>query len=213
MPRLLYIEASPRKARSGSSQVAQHFLESFREAQSGLFVDHVDLWNKPLPEFDQHMLDAKYAVMGGQAFTAAQKQAWASIEQMTDRFKAADLILISTPMWNFGLPYKLKHYLDLIMQPGLTFGYEPARGYFGLVNNKKAVCVYSSAGDYAAGSPAEQLDFQRRYLRFALQHMGIAERHELVLAPTATNADAVQAHKAQLMDRAAQLAITLAESD
>jgi FMN-dependent NADH-azoreductase len=205
MPRLLYIEASPRKARSASSEIAQHFLESYRESQSGLFVDHLDLWAKPLPEFDQHMLDAKYAVLGGQAFTAAQKLAWANIEQMTDRFKAADVLLISTPMWNFSLPYKLKHYLDLIMQPGLTFGFEAQRGHFGLLTDKKAVCVYSSAGEYSTGTPSEQMDFQRRYLRFALQHMGVTDQRELILAPTAGDGHALQAQKNQLMTAASQL--------
>jgi FMN-dependent NADH-azoreductase len=209
MPRLLYIEASPRKARSGSSAIAQAFLQAYREANSGLFVDQIDLWGKALPEFDQGMLEAKYAVMSGQSFTAAQKSSWASIEQMTDRFKAADLLLISTPMWNFGLPYKLKHYLDLIMQPGLTFGFDPARGYFGLVTNKTAVCVYSSAGDYPTGSPAEQIDFQRRYLRFALTHMGISNQHELNLAPTATEAQSLESLKAKLMQNAVELANSL----
>ena len=183
MPRLLYIECSPRKARSASTDIANTFIEAYREAQSGVFVDHLDLWAKPLPEFDQAALDAKYAVMGGQSFTAPQKAAWAGIEQMTDRLKAADLIVFSVPMWNFGIPYKLKHYLDLVMQPGLTFGFEAGRGYFGLMTEKKALTVYASGGDYPPGTPGEQLDFQSRYLNFALGFLGISDRFEIRVAP------------------------------
>ena len=106
MPRLLYIESSPRKARSASTEVAAAFIEAYRNENSGAFVDMLDLWAKPLPELDQAALDARYAVLSSGSFTAPQKAAWANIEQMTDRFKAADLIVLSVPMWNFSIPYK-----------------------------------------------------------------------------------------------------------
>ncbi len=210
MPRLLYIESSPRKARSASSEVAAAFIAAYRDANSGAFVDVLDLWAKPLPEFDQAALDARYAVMGGGNFTAPQKAAWATIEQMTDRFKAADLIVFSVPMWNFGIPYKLKHYLDLVMQPGLTFGFEAARGYFGLMMEKKALTIYASGGEYPPGSPGEHVDFQSRYLNFALKFMGITDLHEIRVAPTlARGADAAKAAREQACAAATRLAASI----
>ena len=56
-----------------------------------------------------------------------------SLERMAMRFALADRVLISTPMWNFGIPYKLKQWFDLIVQPGLTFRFDPAQGYFPLL--------------------------------------------------------------------------------
>ena len=210
MPRLLYIESSPRKARSASSVVAAAFIEAYREQNSGAFVDVLDLWAKPLPEFDQAALDAKYAVMGGTSFSAPQKAAWAMIEQMTDRLKAADLIVFSVPMWNFGIPYKLKHYLDLVMQPGLTFGFEAARGYFGLMTDKKALTIYASGGEYLAGTPGELVDFQSRYLNFALKFLGISDLHEIRVAPTmAQGPDAANVARAQACAAATRLAASI----
>jgi len=210
MPRLLYIESSPRKARSASSAVAAAFIEAYRNEVSGAFVDVLDLWAKPLPEFDQSALDARYAVMGGGSFTAPQKAAWANIEQMTDRLKAADLIVFSVPMWNFGIPYKLKHYLDLVMQPGLTFGFEAARGYFGLMTEKKALTIYASGGEYPPGSPGELIDFQSRYLNFALKFMGITDLHDIRIAPTlARGADAAKAARAQACAAATSLVASI----
>lgn len=208
MPRLLYIESSPRKARSASSEVAATFIEAYRNENSGAFVDMLDLWAKPLPELDQAALDARYAVMGGGGnFTAPQKAAWATIEQMTDRFKAADLIVLSVPMWNFSIPYKLKHYLDLVMQPGLTFGFDAARGYFGLLAEKKALTIYASGGEYLPGTPAESLDFQSRYLNFALKFMGISDLHEIRVAPNlARGADVAKAAREQACAAAIRLA-------
>ena len=210
MPRLLYIEASPRKARSASSEAAAAFIEAYRNENSGAFVDVLDLWAKPLPEFDQTMLDARYAVMGGTNFSAAQKAAWGNIEQMTDRFKAADLIVFSVPMWNFGIPYKLKHYLDLVMQPGLTFGFEATRGYFGLMSEKKALTIYASGGEYPPGTPAELVDFQSRYLNFALKFLGITNLHEIRVAPTlARGPDAAKEVREQACAAAVRLAASI----
>ena len=210
MPRLLYIESSPRKARSASSEVAAAFIEAYRNENSGAFVDLLDLWAKPLPEFDQAALDARYAVMGGVSFSAPQKAAWGTIEQMTDRFKAADLIVFSVPMWNFGIPYKLKHYLDLVMQPGLTFGFEAARGYFGLMTDKKALTIYASGGEYLPGTAGELMDFQSRYLNLALKFLGISDLHEIRVAPTlARGPDAAIAAREQACASAVRLAATI----
>ena len=46
---------------------------------------------------------------------------------MASRLAQADRVLISTPMWNFGIPYKLKQWFDLIVQPGITFRFDPAK--------------------------------------------------------------------------------------
>ncbi len=211
MPRVLHIEASPRKARSHSSFAAQSFIEAFRQHHSALFVDHLDLWAKPLAEFDQAALDAKYAVMSGANLSAPQKTAWADIEKMVDRIKAADVLLISTPMWNFSIPYKLKHYLDLIMQPGLSFGFEASRGYYGLLKDKVAVLALASMGDYAVGTPSEAVDFQSKYLHFALNFIGVTERFELRVAPSGQ--DHAEASRTAASDAAKQLAKSITLPD
>ena len=51
-------------------------------------------------------------------------------------------------MWNFGIPYILKHYIDLIVQPGLTFSFSPSEGYKGLVTGKPVTVVYARGGAY-----------------------------------------------------------------
>jgi FMN-dependent NADH-azoreductase len=207
MARFLYIESSPRKQRSASIEVARHFLDAAAGEQSGNFIDKLDLWAKPLPEFDQAAIDAKYAVMHGHSFSAPQKTAWAQLEAMCDRFKAADKYVFSVPMWNFGIPYKLKHYLDLIMQPGLTFAHTAETGYYGLLSDKKALLVLSSGGAYPQGSAAEAYDFQSRYLKLALNFMGIKDIQEIRVAPMLSGGpEAAEAQKAAAKNEAAQLA-------
>ena len=61
-------------------------------------------------------------------------------------FKSADKYLVSLPMWNFSIPYKLKQYIDLLVHRGLTFSFTPEGGYKGLVTGKPLVAVYARGG-------------------------------------------------------------------
>ena len=103
-------------------------MARFRQARPTWDIDVMDLWRETLPEFDGDALEAKYARQSGREFSDAQRDAFAVLERMAMRFALADRVLISTPMWNFGIPYKLKQWFDLIVQPGLTFRFDPGPG-------------------------------------------------------------------------------------
>src|SRR6056297_1441665 len=137
--RLLYIESSPRKARSKSIEVSNAFLDAYKAANPNDEIVILDLWNTTLPEFDGDTIDAKYQVLHGKDFDEDQAQAWEAVVELCDAFKSADKYAISVPMWNFSVPYKLKHYIDVIAQPGQTFTFDPESGYSGLVTGRPAV--------------------------------------------------------------------------
>src|SRR4029079_5299107 len=99
-------------------------------------IDVMDIWRETLPEFDGDALNAKYARLGGRGFKSAERDAFAVIERMAARLAQADRVLISTPMWNFGIPYKLKQWFDLIVQPGLTFRLDTSQGYIPLLRDR-----------------------------------------------------------------------------
>ena len=105
MPKLLYIEASPRKSRSKSIELAEFFLSKLQNAHPSVEIDKLDLWTTELPAFDGDTVDAKYAILHGQAHSPDQANAWQRVEAVTERFKSADWYLFSLPMWNFGVPY------------------------------------------------------------------------------------------------------------
>jgi len=184
MPKLLYIEASPRKSRSKSIEVAQVFLSELQNHQPSLQTDKLDLWATELPPFNGHTLDSKYAILQGQAFTPEQAAAWRAVEAVADRFKAADWYLFSLPMWNFGLPYVLKHYIDVLVQPSLTFSFSPQEGYKGLVTGKKAAIVYARGGAYSPGTGAEAYDLQSKALSGILGFIGITDQTSIFVEPT-----------------------------
>jgi len=187
MASLLYIESSPRKSRSASIAVAKCYLDSYRTAHPADTVEMLDLWTTHLPALTEEVLGAKYALLHGLNPTEEDRKNWEAVEKTIHRFKAADKYLFSLPMWNFGIPYVLKHYLDILIQPTYTFSYTPAEGYKGLVTGKPATLIYARGGAYGA-SAAE--DHQTVYMRLALGFIGVTEIQEIVIQPTLGGEDA-----------------------
>lgn len=184
MSRLLYIESSPRKKRSSSIQVAHTFLEAYQNSHPTDEVETIDLWHTSLPEFDGDVIDSKYAIMHGQSHTEAQRKSWQAVENLIKQFKNADQYLFSVPMWNFSIPYKLKHYIDLIVQPGYTFSFSPAEGYQGLIKDKPVVVIYARGGSYGPGTAGESLDFQKNYFEEFLKFIGFTNVQSVFVEPT-----------------------------
>ena len=184
MAHLLYIESSPRKKRSASIEVSKVFLNEYEKNNAHDVVEHLDLWQKKLPSFDGDIIDAKYAILHGQAQTEAQRKAWHEVETLISEFKQADKYLISLPMWNFGIPYVLKQYLDILIQPSYTFSYSPETGYKGLVVGKPITLIYARGGFYGPGSGGEALDFQKKYMETALKFIGFTDIRSIIIEPT-----------------------------
>ena len=82
-------------------------------------VDKLDLWEADLPVFDGDKAAAKLNVILGNDQNSIQQTAWDQIVGIASRFISADRYLFAVPMWNSGVPYRLKQYIDIIHQPGL----------------------------------------------------------------------------------------------
>ncbi len=204
MSKLLYIESSPRKNRSKSIKVAKAFIDAYKVANPDDEVVTVDLWETQLPEFDGYTIDAKYQVLHGQDFDVDQQKAWQAVVDVCDEFTSADKYLISLPMWNFGIPYKLKHYIDVIAQPGQTFSFDPATDYSGLVTGKPAAVVYARGGAY--GGEASGMDHQKPYVEQMLGFFGFTDIHPVVVEPTLESPEDVAATEANAINDAKKLA-------
>ena len=190
MTKLLYIQASPRGEASGSIAVADAYLAALKAKHPDLEVDVLDPWTANLPEFGGDRAAAKYTVFGGGTNEGSQASVWDEITGIANRFISADRYLFAVPMWNGGIPYKLKQYIDIIHQPGLLFGLDPATGYFGLLKDKQATVVYTS-GAYgpAMPSPAFGIDHQSTYMTAWLNQAGITDITEIRYQPTIVTAD------------------------
>lgn len=208
MAKLLHILASPRGDRSASIAVADAFISTYLEIHPSDSVEILNVWQTDLPEFNGSTLDAKYTLLSGGTPAAEEAEAWETIESIISRFKSADKILVSLPMWNFGIPYKLKHFIDILIQPGLTFSFTPEEGYKGLVIGKPLTAIFARGGAYAPGTGGESYDQQSAYIKQVFGFIGFTDIHEIFVEPTLAGPDAKQ----QAIDSASETASRIAAS-
>jgi FMN-dependent NADH-azoreductase len=180
MAKVLYLQASPRGDRSKSNQVAAAFLESYKKSHPADTVETLNVFDADLPSFDGLTVQAKYTIMHGKEHTAEERQAWDAVEKVIAHFKEADKYVISLPMWNFGIPYRLKQYIDILVQPGYTFTVGE-NGYEGLVKGKPVVVIYARGGAYLE---AVEYDKQKPYMEQILGFMGFEHIRSIVVEPT-----------------------------
>ncbi|MFW6162665.1 MAG: FMN-dependent NADH-azoreductase [Planctomycetota bacterium] len=184
MSKILHLQASPRGERSKSIAVATAFLDVYRDGHPDDDVETLDLFETELIAFDGLALRGKYAILHGQEHTDEEAAAWRTVEALADHFKSADKYVLAVPMWNFGIPYRLKHYIDILVQPTLTFNYTPEEGYTGLVTGRRAFVAYARGGEYPEGTEAESFDFQKKHLDTILGFIGITDVQSVVVQPT-----------------------------
>jgi len=184
MGTLLHIQASPMKERSFSLHTATAFIGSYLQSHPSDTVRTVDVFDGTLAEFGVLQAAAKYKILHGKPASEEERTAWAAVEKTVAEFRAADKYVLSSAMWNFGPPYMLKKYIDIIVQPTLTFAYSPAEGYKGLVTGKPALLILARGGAYGPGSGAEGYDFQKPYLEMILRFIGFTRIDTILVEPT-----------------------------
>jgi FMN-dependent NADH-azoreductase len=88
--------------------------------------------------------------------------------------QAADVIVLGSPMYNFGISAALKAWIDLIIRQGKTVDFS-VRPPAGLVQGKKLVLITARGGQYTPGTPTAAFDFQEPYLRHVLGVIGLKD--------------------------------------
>lgn len=171
MKQILVIESSPRGAESASRQLTHRLTERLRTLYPEARLVERDLAKDPLPHLDHRTVKAIFTRDRSEA--EALKEALRLSDQVTEEVLASDLLVIASPMWNFGLPSSLKAWIDHIVRPGKTFRYT-AGGAEGLARGKKAILVLASGGVFTEG-PWKAWDTEEPYLRLILSFIGITD--------------------------------------
>jgi len=144
----------------------------------------LNLFDIELPEFDGGAVSAKYKIMHGKEHSENDVEVWNGVKSVIAQFAGADKYVLTVPMWNFSIPYRLKQYIDLLVQPGLSFSFSEEKGYEGLIKNKPLLVIYARGGQYPEGSEYEALDFQKKYVQQIFGYIGFEEITSIVIEPT-----------------------------
>jgi FMN-dependent NADH-azoreductase len=203
MTDILILDSAATGPASISRKLTDGLAASVRRRNPAAHIVRRDIGADPIPHLDG---ETTAAIRGGEAETAAALGAVALSDRLIAELKAADLIVIGAPMYNFGMPSTLKAWFDHVLRAGITFRYTAA-GPEGLVKGKKAIVVETRAGLYSEG-PAAALDSQEPHLRTLLGFMGIDDvtfvrAEKLAFGPDAA-ASAVAEATAQILALAEQ---------
>jgi len=158
-------------AATGEASVTRRLtseLEAILSARGPVRIVHRDVGTHPIPHLTA---ETTPAIRGAGADTEAARNALALSDALIAELKAADVVVIGAPMYNFGIPSTLKAWFDHVLRAGITFRYSEA-GPEGLLKGRKAIVVESRAGLYSEG-PAAAMDSQEPHLRTLLGFMGL----------------------------------------
>ncbi|WP_196246201.1 FMN-dependent NADH-azoreductase [Lacticaseibacillus zhaodongensis] len=166
MSKVLVIKAHPfGPDRSRSMRVLETFMKSYEAAHSDDEITVRSLYQENFPELDGAMLAAFAPDAQPSADVAAKL---AVFNKSLAEFKAADKIVIANPMWNLGIPTKLKSWFDSVTVAGQTFRYT-ATAAIPLCPGKKVLHIQAAGGKYAGKDPATL------YVHTACQALGCQE--------------------------------------
>lgn len=159
---ILHIDASARHTGSTTRDLTARIVEKF-----GGTVIRRDL-SDALPQINETWVNANFTPADQR--DEAQKQALALSDTLIAEIKAADVLVIGAPIYNFGVPTALKAWIDMIARAGVTFTYTE-NGPKGLLEGKRAVIALATGGT-PVGS---DIDFASGYLRHVMGFIGITD--------------------------------------
>ena len=166
--RVLRVDASGRQTGSVSRALADRVVAHLSAGASGPEIIRRDLSRKPPAFVDASWIEATFTPPGQRL--DSHRQALAASDEMADELQRADVVVIATPVYNFGVPATLKAWVDMVARAGVTFRYTEG-GPVGLLQDKRAILVVVSGGTAVDSNT----DFATPWLRHVLGFLGIRE--------------------------------------
>ena len=147
MTTILRIDSSARTSRSLTRQLADTFVSTWLAQSPDSRVIVRDVGQTPPPALSEDWIAAAFA---GDGRTSQQRGLLALSDKLIDEVEAADLILISAPMYNYGMPSALKAWFDQVVRIDRTFSFDLARGDQPLepILSGKTLVVLTSCGEF-----------------------------------------------------------------
>ncbi|MBA4142477.1 MAG: NAD(P)H-dependent oxidoreductase [Nitrosospira sp.] len=188
MKKVLIVEASARaqglvEGRSGSLSrfLSDRFSSRWRHLNNEDIFIYRDVGAMP-PQFMSHKWIAA-AFTSEESRSAEQRALLCLSDQLIAEVAQADLILIATPMYNYGMPASLKAWFDQVIRVNKTFSFDLARGDFPLqpLLSGKTLVLLTSSGEFGfePGGLRESMNHLGPHVRTLSHYLGVEEFHEI----------------------------------
>jgi len=186
MTNILIVTSSALGASSASTRIADEYEARLRAAHPGVEIVRRDVGADTIP----HLTADTVGAIRGANDTDAQRRTVDLSDRLIAELQAAELIVIASPMYNFGISSTLKAWFDHVLRAGVTFRYTES-GPEGLLKGKQAVVIESRGGLYSEG-PGAALNSQEPHLRTMLGFMGVDEVRFVLAEKLAFGPEAVE---------------------
>ena len=212
---LLRVDASARLDRSITRQLTERFVDGWRSSEPGVQVLPRDIGRNPQSIVTEAWISAGF--LPPEQRTQEMKDALAESMALIDEVRRADVIVIGSPLYNYGLPGALKAWVDQIIRIGETFSFDLERGDFPIQStlSGKTLVVLSSRGEFGfePGGIRDGWNHMSPHLRtIATRLLGIAEGdiYEIASEYQEFNDERHQRSREQALRDAAELGSRLA---
>jgi FMN-dependent NADH-azoreductase len=208
MKNLLIINASPRGERSVTRNLTKLFVTKWIEANPDYTIYHREVGLEPVPHVSELWISA--AFKPADLRTEDEINVLKTSDKYIAELKAADVIVLGTPMYNWSIPSVLKAYLDQVIRANETVTMrpdDPKNPYRGLLKNKKVYLLFSrgNAG-YEQGEYYAHMNFQTEYLKTVFKIMGLTDIREVALNGSAFDPEAYEQSKKEVYTKIAEMA-------
>ena len=166
--KIYQIDCSARKKGSASRDLAKKLLDKIKKPEDKFIYR----------DLDDEMLFVAGLTESGMSIpenerTEHHKKMFELSDKLVKELKDSDIIIISTPIYNFGPPATLKAWSDLTARVKSTFKYSPDGKQIGLLENKKVYLVITSGGTRVESKD----DYLTPWLKHVLNFFGIKSIH------------------------------------
>jgi len=166
--KIYQIDCSARKKGSASRDLAKKLLDKIKKKEDKIIYR----------DLDDEMLFVAGLTESGMSIpenerTEHHKKMFELSDKLVKELKDSDIIIISTPIYNFGPPATLKAWSDLTARVKSTFKYSPDGKQIGLLENKKVYLVITSGGTRVGSKD----DYLTPWLKHVLNFFGIKSIH------------------------------------
>ena len=188
MKTILHIDTSARRTDSDvpeynsiSKRLSAHFMDEWLTTNREDKVIYRDIGLNPPPHINQDWIAAVFTPAEKQ--TDEQKALLTLSDTLIDEVGQADVIVISAPMYNYGMPSVLKSWFDHVVRVGKTFTFDLARGDFPIkpVMSGKALVLITSTGEFGfeKGGIREHMNHLGPHVKTASAYLGVEEFYEI----------------------------------
>lgn len=183
MTTLLHLDASPRTERSLTRTLSAAFVSSWMKRRPDDRVIRRDVGLQPPPALTEEWIAAAFTAPSERSL--AQQRTLALSDTLIDELEQADVVILGTPMHNYGMPTALKAWVDHVVRIGRTFSFDLARGDAPLrpIMAGKQLALLTSAGEFGfePGGMRESMNHLDTHIQAIQHYLGIAECHHIAV--------------------------------